>query len=221
MNKKIPIVSVLFLIIATAVVVLFGSEYVKSNFDISKKNSYPDTRKYTDTSATSEATVAATETMSDKKPDTAEFCKKYGTFEIKKIDLFQEYSTGPGETMRSIAQEVFNDETKAADLITINPMLISYEIDDELPMRSKIYIPDDKYFQEGVTNYIKAQGNITYNPEKPMFGINAPNSGTGPFIISDEIKDDLSTVGEDDCVEIVYGSRDYDAQKIVFEVIKQ
>ncbi len=149
------------------------------------------------------------------------FCKEYGTGEIPKKELLEEYTTGPGDTLRSIAKNQLGDETKAVDLIPDNPQLRSYEVDDELQMNVIIYLPNEKYNKPGITSYIRAKGNIAYNEEKPMFGVNAPNSGTGPFLINDEIKDELEAIEQGECVEVIYGSRQLDPQKIVFEVIPQ
>jgi hypothetical protein len=51
-----------------------------------------------------------------------------------------------------------------------------------------------------------------------MFGVNAPNSGTGPFIISENISESLQTVQQGDCVDLVFGSRGFDPQKVVLEL---
>lgn len=147
-----------------------------------------------------------------------EFCEQYGTFEVKKADLLKTHEVGPGETLRSIAKQELNEEMRATDFISVNPQLSSYEIDDELPFKLKVFIPNERYNEEGLTAYIKSRGNIQFNKEKPMFGVNAPNSGTGPFIISDKIKMDIEQIKEGDCVEVIYGSKGFDPQKVVLEV---
>ena len=136
-------------------------------------------------------------------------------------DLLEEYLVGPGETMRDIAKKKLGDETKATDLTIVNPQLSQYEIDSELPMGMKLYLPNEKYNSEGITAYLKASGNIAFNKNKPMFGINAPNSGTGPFTISESIEGDLINIEEGDCVVVISGSRAFDPQKVVFEVVPQ
>lgn len=151
----------------------------------------------------------------------AQFCKEYGTSTIPKNELLEEYITGPGDTIRDIAKNKQGDETKAIELIDANSILRQYEVDDVLPMRLKIYIPNDKYNIPDITSYIRSKGNISYNKDKPMFGVNAPNSGTGPFIINDNIKDDIENIKDGDCVVVIYGSKGYDPQKVVMEVTKQ
>lgn len=157
----------------------------------------------------------------DPSEEEPAFCKEYGTSEILKKELLEEYTTGPGDTLRSIAKNKLGDETKAVDLIADNPQLRLFEVDDELQMNMTIYVPNEKYNKPGITTYIRAKGNIVYNEEKPMFGVNAPNSGTGPFLINDEIKDELEAIEQGECVEVIYGSRQLDPQKVVFEVIPQ
>jgi len=149
------------------------------------------------------------------------FCKEYGTAVISKKDLLETYTIGPGETLRDVAAKVLDDETKATEIITANPMLYGYEIDDQLPMGLEIFIPNAKYTGEGITSYIRTKGNITFNETKPMFGVTAPNSGTGPFIISDDIKTDIEGIVSGDCVVVIYGSIGYDPNKIVLEVKAQ
>lgn len=148
-------------------------------------------------------------------------CSDYGTFTVQKNDLLEKYTVGPDETLRDVARKLLEDETEAVALITANPQLREYGVDDTLPLGVSMYIPDEKYSREGVTTYIKARGNITFDDTKPMFGINAPNAATGPFIISDYIQADLTGVQAGDCVEVIYGSRGSDPQKFVFEVLLQ
>lgn len=157
----------------------------------------------------------------DQSGEEPPFCREYGTGEIPKKELLEEYTTGPGDTLRSIAKKQLGDETEAMNLVNDNPQLRFYEVDDELQMNMTIYVPNEKYNKPGITTYIRAKGNIVYNEEKPMFGVNAPNSGTGPFLINDEIKDELEAVKQGECVEVIYGSRQLDAQKVVFEVVLQ
>ena len=162
-------------------------------------------------------TLSKTEEQKEEPP----FCKQYGAYQIKMTDLLEEYLVGPGETMRDIAKKKLGDETKATDLTIVNPQLSQYEIDSELPMGMKLYLPNEKYNSEGITAYLKASGNIAFNKNKPMFGINAPNSGTGPFTISESIEGDLINIEEGDCVVVISGSRAFDPQKVVFEVVPQ
>lgn len=170
-----------------------------------------------------EKTAVQPATAKPATPATAEtpFCKEYGTFDVPKNDLLEKYIVGPGQTLRDIAVIAMKDETKAVDIITANPKLRIYEIDDILPMRLEVVIPNEKYNKDGITAFIKSRGNISYNATKPMFGVNAPNSGTGPFTISADIKSQLNGIKQGDCVEVLYGSRGYDPQKIVLEVKRQ
>lgn len=170
---------------------------------------------------TSVPSAPDTPTVTSTKKEEAPFCKEYGTYEIEKADLFGQYVVGPGETLRDIAKKKLNDESRAVDFIEINPQLYSYEIDKEVPMGSKIYIPNEKYMAEGVRVYLKVKGNIVYNKDKPMFGITGPNSSTGSFIITDNIKEDLKNIKEGDCVEVSYGSRSIGSAFVVFEVKPQ
>ncbi|OGY25727.1 MAG: hypothetical protein A2134_02690 [Candidatus Woykebacteria bacterium RBG_16_39_9b] len=167
---------------------------------------------------TSNGEKNTTDTSGNDSTNKQKFCEQYGTFEVKKEDLFEEYETKPGDTLRNIAKNELNDPTLATEIIKVNPTLSRYEIDDELPYKLKLYLPNEKYDEEGITTYMKARGNIEFNKEKPMFGVNAPNSGTGPFIITDKIKDNLNGIKLGDCVEVVYGSKGFDPQKVVFEV---
>jgi hypothetical protein len=80
---------------------------------------------------------------------------------------------------------------------------------------------DPKYKVEGVTIYVKAQGNISYNTSQPMFGINAPNSGTGPFIIPEDMEATFKEIPQGSCVEVLYGSKGMSGQKVIFEIHKQ
>lgn len=164
-----------------------------------------------------EQNLVPTETKTAEKP----FCKEYGTYQVNKIDLFEQYTVGPGETLRDIAKKKLNDETKAVDFITINPQLISYEIDDVLPIGRKIYIPNEKYDAEGIVSYLKVKGNIAINQDKSMFGVSSPNSNTGSFLISDKIKEDMKNIKEGDCVTVVYGSRSIGSEFVIFEVKPQ
>lgn len=82
-------------------------------------------------------------------------------------------------------------------------------------------MPAGEYAMEGVTAYIKAQGNISYNENQPMFGISAPNSGTGPFIIPDEMEAVFKAIPQGSCVEMIYGSRGFDNQKVIFQIHQQ
>ena len=210
----------ILLLIPAAVVLallLIGFQYFKGNFEVNVKNNSQEQNSSLN-NQTSQSKETGTEVEKKEEPS---FCAKYGTANVQKSDLLEEYLVGPGETMRDIARKKLNDESRALDLIKVNPQLSNYEIDDELPMRMKVYIPNEKYSEEGITAYIKTRGNITFNKNKPMFGVNAPNSGTGPFIISENIKDDLKNIKEGDCVEVTYGSKGYDPQKVVFEVVAQ
>lgn len=206
-------------IIIGIVAVFFAGYFLKGNI-ITKQtgsaqpSSTPSTQS---TSQSDQATESTTKPTNQEEP----FCKQYGNVGLKFSDLLEEYSIGPGETMRDIARKKLNDESKASELISVNPQLSIYEIDQELPMRMKIYIPNEKYSGENITAYFKSRGNISFNQTKPMFGINAPNSGTGPFIISDNIKDSIKEFKNGDCVEIIYGTSAYDPQKTVFEIKKQ
>jgi len=170
----------------------------------------------------SEATTTEVDALPIEPKSTSKeenpFCAEYGTFTVSKNDLLEKYTVGPGETLRDAARNALGDETMAIEFITANPQLRGYEIDDALPMGMKIYIPDERYTEEGITAYMKARGNIAFNDTKPMFGINAPNSGTGPFTISEQIKTELDGIREGDCVQGIYGTRGYDLQKVVFEV---
>jgi hypothetical protein len=203
----ILVLIVAFLIGGAGLLGYVGKDFISKNLSIDKEESKIESQ---DTTSKQDD-----KSNSAKEP---EFCKQYGTFEVKKSDLLKTHEVGPGETLRTIAKKELSDETKATDLISVNPQLSSYEIDDELPYKLKVFIPNEQYNEEGITNYMKTRGNIQFNKDKPMFGVNAPNSGTGPFIISDKIENDIKQVKEGDCVEIIYGSKDYDPQKIVFEV---
>lgn len=149
------------------------------------------------------------------------FCKEYGVAQFKKQDLLEEFTTGPGDTFRSVALKALGDETRAIDIIAANPLFAATEVDDELPMNTKLYLPNPKYDNPEVTGYVKVRGNIAFNPDKPMFGVNGPNSGTGPFMINDTIKESLTGIHEGNCVVVVYGTRGFDSNKVVFEVLPQ
>jgi len=234
MNEKgIAHLALLPVVVGVLLVGVVGYMYVNGILEINIKPSSTDTvgnsmdssqeidNQGNDSDGAKDVTWAMKDDEAEDEKETP-FCAKYGTLTIKKTDLFEEYSVGPGETMRDIARKTLNDEKRALDLISVNPSLQFYEIDDDLPMSMKVYIPDDKYSdEEGITSYMKARGNITFNDTKPMFGVNAPNSGTGPFTISEEIKDQVRAFGEGECVEVIYGSRGYDSNKPVFEVLKQ
>lgn len=201
-------------IIVSVLAVYFGYEYLKDKYEIKPID---ESTQISDTSFENTEPRATSSNSPSKTP----FCKNYGTSGIKKTDLFEEYSIGPGETMRMVAKKFFSDETKATLLIDLNPELYEYEIDDDLPMAMKIFIPNEKYNVDGVNSFFKTSGNVSFNSEKPMFGVNAPNSGTGPFIITDELKDVMKNIKTDDCIDVLYGSKGYDPIKVVFEVTKQ
>jgi hypothetical protein len=166
--------------------------------------------------------TAGEDTITTTEPSEQEFCKKYGTYQVSKNDLLKTYEVEKEMTLDELLGEALDNHYTTQELMTINPELNAYEATTAaIPRGTQVKLPDQSLDVEGVTSFIKAQGNISFNPDQPMFGVNAPNTGTGPFIISEEIEDKVKQLKQGDCVEVIYGSRGYSSIKVVFDIFKQ